>query len=351
VREIPDFEQDKQQGNGSDGPALLRHRGTGEWVATIGSRWGLVLVWAAMIAFFSVVGPSYFLSTTNFATIFSSQVVLLVLALGLLIPLTAGEFDLSVAGVTSLSLVLVGYLNTVAGWPIGLAILAALAAGLVIGLLNSLFIVVVGVDSIVVTLGMGTLAIGLGYGIKTDTSIGISSALTSAVQHSVIGNLQIVFLYGVGLTFLVWYVFSYTPLGRYLFFVGAGRTVARLAGIRVDAIRVGALCAASVTSALAGVLLAGTLGAAAPNIAGSYLLPAFTAVFLGATTITPGRFNPWGTFVATYFLLTGITGLQQIGYVGWIEQVFYGAALIGAVALSKLAGKVRLTTPDLGGGG
>ncbi len=43
------------------------------------------------------------------------------------------------------------------------------------------------------------------------------------------------------------------------------------------------------------------------------LLPAFAAAFLGATTILPGRFNPWGVIVAVYFLATGITGLTMLG--------------------------------------
>jgi ribose transport system permease protein len=69
------------------------------------------------------------------------------------------------------------------------------------------------------------------------------------------------------------------------------------------------------------------------------MLPAFAAAFLGATAISPGRFNPWGTFIAVYFLASGIVGLQLIGLSGWIEQVFYGAALILAVAASRLASR------------
>ena len=326
------------------GVHALDHRSQGHhsWTgraANIGNRYGLLFLWGVVIAIFGLADPGTFLTTSNFETIFSSQVVLLVLALGLLIPLTAGEFDLSVAGVASLSLVLVGYWNTVDHWPVGLAILGAVGVGLFVGLVNSFVIVVIGVDSIIVTLGMGTLLIGVGYGVNENTAIGISQSLQSAVTNTLVGNLQLAVVYGIALTAFIWYIYSYTPLGRYLYFVGAGRNVARLAGVRVDAIRTGALCSASVISALAGVLLAGTLGSSAPDIAGNYLLAAFTAVFLGATTITPGRFNPWGTFIATYFLLTGITGLELLGYVGWIEQVFYGAVLISAVALSRLARK------------
>ena len=56
----------------------------------------------------------------------------------------------------------------------------------------------------------------------------------------------------------------------------------------------------------------------------SFLLPGFAAAFLGSTTITPGRFNPWGTFIAVYFLVTGITGLAIMGVQTWVQSVFYG---------------------------
>ena len=90
-------------------------------------------------------------------------------------------------------------------------------------------------------------------------------------------------------------------------------------------------------SAFAGVLYAGTLGAADPTSGLSFLLPAFAAAFLGATTIIPGRFNPIGSIAAVYFLVTGITGLQLLGVQTFVQQLFYGGALILAVALSQAA--------------
>jgi ribose transport system permease protein len=286
--------------------------------------------------------PHIFLTIANFQTIFSSQAVLLILTLGLLPALAAGEYDLSAAGVLGVSLVLVGWLNVVHGWPIVPTVAVALAAGLIVGLLNALFIVVVGIDSIVVTLGMGTLLAGVAIGINNLSVGGISPGLVNFASRQVFG-LQLVFYYGLILTILMWYVFAYTPLGRYLYFVGAGRSVARLTGIRVDLIRVGSLVVASLVSAVSGVLLAGVLGSADPTTGPTFLLPAFAGAFLGSTTITPGRFNAWGSFIAVYFLVTGITGLELLGFSGWIEQVFYGGSLVAAVLFSRLAGMKRNT--------
>lgn len=300
-----------------------------------GQRAGLVIAWLLVIVVFGVLRPDTFLTTENFQAIFSIQAIPLIIALGLVPSLTAGMYDLSVGSTMGFALILVGYLNVEHGWPVVAAIAFALAAAMVIGCVNAFFIVGLGIDSIVATLGMGTLLAGAALGVSSLPISGVSSALSSVARNEVFG-LQLVFFYGVAIAAGVWYVLSYTPLGRYLYFVGAGHNVARLSGIRVEAIRAGALIAGSVIAGIAGVLQAGLLGGADPTVGPSLLLPAFAAAYLGATAIVPGRFNAWGTFVAVYFLASGIVGLQLLGLSGWIEQVFYGAALVLAVAVSQL---------------
>jgi len=95
--------------------------------------------------------------------------------------------------------------------------------------------------------------------------------------------------------------------------------------------------ASSILATTAGIVYAGVLGSADPFSGTSFLLPAFAAAFLGATSIAPGRFNAWGTFIAVYFLATGINGLSMLGIPLWVTNVFNGVALILAVTLSQFA--------------
>jgi ribose transport system permease protein len=303
-------------------------------------RFGLLIVWLMVALVFAIVEPSSFLTSGNLGTIFGSQSVLLVLALALLVPFSAGEYDLSIAGVLSVTLVLIGYLNVKEGWPIVAVLAVAIAVGILVGVVNAVLVVGVGLDSMVVTLGMGTLLLGIGIGVNNETTAGISPGLVKVISTNLF-TLPLSFYYGIVLTLILWYVFSFTPIGRYLYFVGSGRDVARLSGLPVSSIRAGSLITSSTMAALGGVVLAGTLGTADPNVAASYLLPAFAAAFLGSTAITPGRFNPWGTFIAVYFLVTGITGLTLLGLSDWIQQVFYGGSLIIAVTFSHLAATHR----------
>jgi ribose transport system permease protein len=140
----------------------------------------------------------------------------------------------------------------------------------------------------------------------------------------------------------VFYVFTFTPVGRRLLIVGRGREVARLSGLKVHRIRILSFMACGALSGLAGVVYVGTSGTADPSAGTAYLLPAFAAAFLGATVLQPGRFNAWGTLVAVYFLTTGINGLSQLNVGTFVQQLFYGGALIVAVLLSRLAGRPSL---------
>lgn len=315
-------------------------------------RGGLVISWLAIIVIFAATDPSgIFMSHANFATIFSTQSVLVMLALGAIIPFTTGDYDLSVAGNMGLCGMTLAVLNVREGWPIWLAIAAALAVGITFGLINGLIAVLLDIDTLIVTLGSATLAAGLTLGISSSNTIsGVSQGLTDWVLGHRIAGLSISFFYALAATVIIWYVFSFTAVGRRLLMVGRGRAASRLAGIRVNRIRIGAMAAGGFFAAVAGIINTGTSGAADPNSAASLLLPAFAAAFLGATAITPGRFNPWGTFIAAYFLQTGISGLQLRGAQGYVQQLFYGGALIVAVVASRLINR-RTKTGDVTGGG
>ncbi len=304
-------------------------------------KYAILIAWAVVVAVFWIWRPETFGTLTNFQNIFGSQSALLVLTLGLIISLSAGEFDLSIGASFSVGASVLVWLDVEHGWPIVLSVLVVLAIGAVIGITNAAISVRLGVPSIVTTLGTSTLLGGLLLGVTgPQIRSGLDSGFVDVVRTKQLG-LPGSFWLALALTVVVWYVLQHTPLGRHLLFVGKGREVARLSGVRVDAIRFGSLVASSMLGVLAGMVLAGTSASAQVGVGSGFLLPAFAAAFLGATAIIPGQFNAWGSWVAVYFLLTGITGLSMVGYSGWPEQVFYGGALITAVVLSQLAARAR----------
>ena len=326
---------------GSDDAVMDRPRQpTGAKVSRLLGQYGLLIAWAAVALFFTLLPGTAqtFPTPSNLATILGSQAVIVILTLALLVPLTAGDYDLSVGFTLTLSAMLIAVLNVEHHWPILLAILAALAAGALVGLVNGAFILIFRIESIIVTLGTGTFVGGAVLFISGSNTIsGVSSSLVDWVIVNRLLGIPLEFYYGLLLCLVMWYVFELTPLGRRLLFVGRGRSVARLSGINVDRVRLGALMMSGVISALGGVAYAGTSGAADPTSGAQLLLPAFAAAFLGATTIAPGRFNPIGCLVAVYFLVTGITGFQLLGAQSYVQSLFYGGALVIAVTLSQIA--------------
>ncbi len=299
-------------------------------------RVALLLVWALLIAIFAAMMPN-FLRWGNFSIMFASYAPPALLALAIIIPLTAGDYDLSVGATLTLSASTIAVLNVWQGLPIGLVLVIVLGIGLVVGLVHALFIIYFRVPSLVVTLGSTSLMSGIVQWMTNSSTIGgIDKALINAVVGQRLLGIPLAFYYAIAAALVLWYVFDYTPLGRRLLFVGRGREVARLNGIAVNRVRVAALVSSAVLASAAGILYAGVLGSADPYSGLNYLLPAFAAAFLGATTIQPGRFNPWGTIVAVHFLATGITGLSMLGIPLWVTNVFNGGALILAVTISQI---------------
>ena len=302
-------------------------------------KYAVVLVLIAMVVVFSLLQPSTFFTTGNFTTIANSQAVLLILSLALILPLSVGEFDLSVASGLGFGAILTGYLSGEQHLPLAVTIVIVLLVGGLVGVLNGVFVVYFGVNAFIVTLGTGTVLSGLTIWVSGGQILSnIPPALVNTVTTTVGGLAMPVYL-GLLLVVVLWYVYEYTPLGRYLTFVGLGAEVARLAGLPVKGLRLGAFVVAGVMAAGCGILAVGLLGAADPSASASYLLPAYAGAFLGTTVVKPGRFNAWGTVVALSLLVVGVTGLQLLGAAGWVEQVFNGAALVLAVTFARVVSR------------
>ncbi|MCD9199808.1 ABC transporter permease [Aeromicrobium wangtongii] len=323
----------------TDQPSLTPHPGRSRGraiVHTLLSKYALIGVWALMALYFYSQVPDTFGTSGTFSSIFGSQQVLVFLAMSALVTLVVGEFDLSVASMMGISATIIPVLAGVHGMNIVLACVLGVGAAVLAGVVNAFFVVVLDVSSFVVTLGMATLLTGIAQAVSGSTIVSVRSEGLARLSIGEVLGMPVSFYYGILLAVVLAYVLAWTPLGRSMIFVGANREVARLAGIRVQRVRFGAYVVAGVLAGLAGLILVATVGGFDSSTSGTYLLPALAAVFLGTAVVQPGAFNPIGTMIAIYFLTTGIFGLQLLGYSGWIQNVFYGAGLVVAVALAKI---------------
>jgi ribose transport system permease protein len=315
-------------------------------------------IFIVMFAVFSLWVPDTFLQWDTWKALIDSQAVTAILAIGLVIALSAGAFDLAIGAELGFGSILIAWFLVDKGVGVAPAIVLTLVAGALVGLANGLLIVKVRIDSFIATLGMSSILLALIAWVSDSQQIlGLPAGFQKIGTTEVLGlTLPVYLMLIVGLA--VWYVLERTPLGRRVYATGGNIEAARLAGVRVSAVVIGALIACGAIAALAGLLVSANLGAGDPTIGPAYLLPAFSAAFLGSTQFRGGRFNVWGTIVAVIVLATGVKGLQLAGAPVWIPDLFNGAALLLAVGLAKYeatasrAGAVRrLLRFDRGGKG
>lgn len=294
------------------------------------------MVWIVMAGGYAAVEPRQFLRYGTFQAIFSGQQPLVFMAMALVCTFSVSEFDLSVPAVFGLSATLVPVLVVLYHVPMGWAIAAAILAAIGAEAVNGVLIVFMGVDPFVVTLGMSTLLVGVALAVSGLTTVTGLPAGIGAIALTDFLGLPLSFYYGLVIVAIFAYIQSSTRLGRNMIFVGANREVARLAGVPVRRIRFGAYVSSGLICGVGGVIAVAGLGSYDPTSSTTYLLPAFSAALLGTAAVVPGRFNPIGSLIAVYFLETGVIGLELLGYSGWISDVFFGAALIVAVTISTV---------------
>jgi ribose transport system permease protein len=310
--------------------------GRTEPAAIFTARIALPVILVLFIIIFSLLRPDTFFTTSNLSTTLNLQAVLTILCIGLLLPLIVGELDLSIAANLGLSAILVTGLTSQSGWPLPLALLTALIASTCIGVINGLLVTRVGINSFIVTIAMSALITG-GIGGYTQGNVfyeNIPEALTSIGRGDILGIPKPV-IYATVVALVVWYLLSSTPLGRYLYAIGGSKDAARLSGISVKNLTLLAFAGAGFLAGIAGIVQSSILGSGNPTVGPPFLLPAYAAVFLGATAIQPGVFNVWGTVIAVITVQVGTTGLVLMGAPFWIEPVFQGAALLIAVIAAR----------------
>lgn len=298
------------------------------------SKYMLAVVLVVVIIIFSALRPETFPQYENLVAILSSQAVLVALAVGLLFPLVAGEFDLSIGFTLGFSAMQFAVLTGQNGVPVPLAIGLSIATGALVGAVNALLVLRFRINAFIATLASGTVLQGLTLWLSDGSVVANLPEAVSEIGLVGIGKIPYVVVFSALMALLIYYVLEHTPYGRYLYATGAGREAARLAGVRTDVLLATAFVVSGLIAGVAGVMQTTILGAANPDVGGQYLLPAFAACFLGATAIKPGRFNVGGTVLALFLLAVGIAGLSQLGAPLWVSPVFNGMALIVAVALA-----------------
>jgi ribose transport system permease protein len=320
-----------------DSPLEERARTGRRGGVSIAGRYGLSAFFIAMVVVFSIESPSIFFTSATFVNIMQSNSVLALVALGVMLPLVVGEFDLTVGATVGLAAIVFSELYR-HGIPFTVCLILTLAVGVLVGFINAFCVNVLRVSSLITTLGFSSVIMGVTAfftGGETVT-VGIPTSLVLFTESNWIGVPRILYIV-IASAIVVWFLLSFTPLGREFYAVGMNRDSSRLMGSRVKRDIVITFAVSGCLAALAGVFELGLVQSADPSIGTDLLLPALAVCFLGASTIRPGWFNVWGMMIGVLVLQTGIVGLDDVGAPYWLQPIFDGVVLISAVAISSLA--------------
>ncbi len=300
--------------------------------------YGLVILMFGLIILFSILLPNTFPTMLNVRAIISDKAIIALLSLAAMIPMVAGRIDLTVGYGIVLWHILAISLQTLYGVPWPIACLIVLALGALTGVLNGFLVEIAKIDAFIATLGTGTVLYALALWHTGGRQIvGILPEGFYALNGTFVFGLPITGFYILAITVALWIILEYTPVGRYLYAIGANPKAAELNGIPTRKFVVGAFVTSGTLTALAGIILASKLRIGQASVGLEFLLPALVGAFLGSTTIKPGRVNVWGTIVGVVILAVGISGIQQFGGSFWVEPMFNGLTLLIAIGIAGYA--------------
>jgi ribose transport system permease protein len=307
------------------------------------SVWNLLILLVLLVALFALLKPDTFLTAFTFRSMANSRSINALLALAVMIPLAANQFDLSVASVLGIAQVLANGLQTQQHLPWQLAVFLVLALGALVGLVNGLLVTRARINSFIATLGTGTVLLGLNQWYTGGRQVVGALPPEFTAISGMIPSLGVLapLLYVLAVGLVLWVVFDYLPLGRYLYVIGDSPRAAQLSGIPTERYVTLAFVASGTLAALAGIVLQAQLQVGQSTVGQELMLPAFTGALLGATAIRPGRPNVWGTVLAVAVLAVAVAGLSQLGAPFYVEPLFNGGMLVLAVGLAAATQRRR----------
>jgi ribose transport system permease protein len=304
-----------------------------KWLAADSAASVIALV--AVLIIFSLISPQ-FLTFINMQNIVVRAAILAITGLGMTLIISMRALDLSVGSVMGFAAIIAAEL-LVRGTPVPLVLIAGLAAGGLLGLLNGLLITLLKIPSFVATLATLSMIFGLELLITDGQTVSIR---TPELNHMVVGNLFGAIPGAVVIALLVfaamWLIFYRTPFGRHVAAIGGDLKSAVGAGIDVRGVTIGAFVLVGLCAALSGLMTAAQLQNVNSTIGVGAELTAIAVVVVGGTSLSGGRGNLFGTVCAALLLSAIKSGLNIANVSSLWEDLVFGGILIVALIVDGL---------------
>jgi ribose transport system permease protein len=291
-----------------------------------------------------------FLTADNLLNVGVQAAVTAILAFGVTFVIVSAGIDLSVGSVAALSATVLAWSATSAGVPVFLAVLLAVATGIVCGLVNGVLISYGKLPPFIATLAMLSVARGLSLVISEGSPIAFPDSV-SHLGDTLGGWLPVPVLVMVVMGLIAAFVLGRTYIGRSMYAIGGNEEAARLSGLRVKKQKLAIYAFSGVFAAVAGVVLAARLSSAQPQAADGYELDAIAAVVIGGASLAGGTGKASGTLIGALILAVLRNGLNLLNVSAFWQQVVIGVVIALAVLLDTARRKAGATPAGAGTGG
>ena len=296
-----------------------------------------------LLAFFSITVP-HFASANNYIDILTATAVNGVLATGVTFVIITGGIDLSLGTAMTFTSVAMGLVSVNLGLPLPIGLLAAFAAGALVGLTNGFLIAKLKLPPFIATLGMLYVTLGMAQVLSDVHPIYFEAVQPSFQQFfmdkMVFGIPNIVWVMLGGAT-VAWILLNRTILGRYTFALGSNEEATRLSGVNTDRWKIIVYIVDGLFVGLAGIVIASRMNSAQPGLGMGYELDAIAAAVIGGTSLSGGEGSIVGTIIGAFLISTLRIGLSVAGVPDQWKSVITGLVVIGAVYLDIMRRRSR----------
>jgi simple sugar transport system permease protein len=301
-----------------------------------GLQIGIVCVLLVMWGFFVVGAPRTFLSREIYGAFMSTIPFFAIIALPLTMVVIAGEIDLSFGSIMAVgTLVFVNVFTTTGN--LALAFVSCLVAGFLVGLLNGIIVVRLGIPSLVATIGTQFFWRGVVLVVTAAHPSSLVPVKGTILYQALVGRLAgyvpAQMLWAVIVAVLVWAFLNRHKFGAHVYLTGDNENSARLMGVNVDRTRMMVFAVVGLASALAGLLASLEVNYFWVTLGEGYLLRTLASVFLGGTSVFGGTGTILGTFVGCFIIGAIEAGTVAVGLSGFWTQLIYGLIIVLSVSM------------------
>jgi len=292
----------------------------------------------ALVAIGLSIASTTFRNPANLQNILAQNGIIGIVAMGMLVMMISGGFDLSVGAIGGAVAVLAAFTSREVGLPA--ALLAGLILGTILGLVNGLIIARLRINSFIATFALASIVTGVMFVITQGKSVGGKSAALQSFTYGSLFGVSYIFLAFMVFALLTHLILTRTKWGHWIFSAGANQHASYLSGVPVVPVKVAAFVFGGLATAVGGILMFGQSAIGQPTGADAWPLNAIAICVIGGTALSGGVGRVSNVIAATLLLGVIGNGMNQLGVSPYWQPAVTGAIILAAVIADR-AGRSR----------